>query len=165
MTATLEEINAMSENYNEQEALKAAIMTEKAAMDFYKYGATKMSDEQACHTFEILAKDEMQHARMFYDVYTGSDLPSFDELMASPPDTESDWWKALQKIILGSFDEQRALELAIDQEEALEKSLRATAAQISDAKIRDIYLANASSTHGHAQIVNEDLKALFGQSR
>lgn len=155
----------MSEIYNELEALKAAIMTEKAAMDFYKYGATKMSDEHACRTFEILAKDELHHARMFYDVYSGKDLPPFDELMAAPPDTESDWWKALQKIILGSFDEQRALELAIDQEEALEILLRATAAQISDPKIRDIYLANASSTHGHAQIVTEDLKALFGQSR
>ena len=155
----------MSEIYNEQEALKAAIMTEKAAMDFYKYGATKMSDEHACRTFEILAKDELHHARMFYDVYSGKDLPPFDEMMAAPPDTESDWWKALQKIIMGSFDEQRALELAIDQEEALEKLLRATAAQISDPKIRDIYLANAGSTHSHAQLVNEDLKALFGQSR
>jgi rubrerythrin len=165
MTATFEEINAMSEIYNEQEAIKEAVMTEKAAMDFYKYGATKMTDEQACRTFEILAKDELHHARMFYDVYSGNDLPPFDELMDAAPDTESSWWKALQQIILGNFDEQRALELAIDQEEALEKSLRETAAQISDPKIRDIYLANASSTHGHAQIVNEDLKALFGQSR
>lgn len=155
----------MLESHNVQEALKDAIMTEKAAMDFYKYGATKMADERASHTFEILANDEMQHARMFYDVYSGSDLPPFDELMASAPDTESSWWHALQKIILGNFDEQRALELAIDQEDALERSLRATAAQISDAKIRDIYLANAASTHGHALIVNEDLKALFGQSR
>ena len=155
----------MSKSYNEQEALKEAIMTEKAAMDFYKYGATKMADEHACRTFEILAKDEMQHARMFYDVYAGNDLPPFDELMASAPDTESSWWHGLQQIILGNFDEQRALELAIDQEEALEKVLRATAAQISDPKIRDIYLANAASTHGHAQIVEEDLKSLFGQSR
>lgn len=155
----------MSESYNVQEALKTAIMTEKAAMDFYKYGATKMHDEQACRTFEILAKDELHHARMFYDAYTGNDLPPFDELMAEAPDTESDWWKALQKIILGNFDEQRALELAIDQEEALEKRLRETAAQINDPKIREIYLANAGSTHGHALVVGEDLKALFGHSR
>lgn len=155
----------MSESYNEQEALKVAIMTEKAAMDFYKYGATKMTDEHACRTFEILANDEMHHARMFYEVYSGSDLPPFEELIAAAPDTESSWWKALQQIILGNFDEQRALELAIDQEDALEKSLRETAAQITDPKIRDIYLANAASTHGHAQIVGEDLKALFGQSR
>lgn len=155
----------MAEIYNEQEALKTAIMTEKAAMDFYKYGATRMVDESACRTFEILARDEMHHARMFYDAYQGKDLPPFDELINSAPDTESSWWRALQQIILGSFDEQRALELAIDQEDALEKSLRETAAKCSDPKVRDIYLANAGSTHGHAMLVTEDLKALFGQSR
>lgn len=155
----------MAESYDVQGALKTAIMTEKEAMDFYKFGATKMSDEHACRTFEILARDEMQHARMFYDVYQGSDLPPFDELMASAPDTESSWWKALQQILLGNFDERRALELAIDQEEALEKVLRDTAARISDPKIREIYLANAASTHGHALQVDEDLKAYFGQSR
>jgi len=154
----------MSGSYNVQEALKSAIMTEKAAMDFYKFGATKMTDEHACRTFEILARDEMQHARMFYDVYPGSDLPPFEKLMAAAPDTESSWWKALQKILLGNFDERCALELAIDQEDALEISLRATAAKISDPQIREIYLANASSTHGHSLLVNEDLKAFFGQS-
>lgn len=154
----------MSESYNEKDAIKAAIMTEKAAMDFYKYGATKMADEHACRTFEILAKDELRHARMFYDVYPGTDLPAFEVLMAEAPDTESTWWKALQTIILGNFDERKALELAIDQEEALEKSLRETAAKMSDPKVRDIYLANAGSTHGHALLVSEDLKALYGQS-
>lgn len=154
----------MSGIYNVQEALKAAIMTEKAAMDFYQYGASKMTDEHACRTFEILSRDEKQHARMFYDAYQGSDLPPFDELMAAAPDTESSWWMALQQILLGNFDERRALELAIDQEDALERSLRETATKISDPKIREIYLANASSTHGHALIVSEDLKAYFGQS-
>jgi rubrerythrin len=155
----------MSGGYNVEEALKTAIMTEKAAMDFYKFGALKMTDEHACHTFAILAADEKQHARMFYDVYPGSDLPPFAELMAAAPDTESPWWKSLQHILLSNFDERRALELAIDQEDALEKSLRATAAMISDPKIREIYLANADSTHGHSRLVSEDLKAFFGQSR
>ena len=155
----------MPASYNVQEALLTAIMTEKAAMDFYKFGATKMTDEHACHTFEILAQDEKQHARMFYDVYPGGDLPPFEELMAAAPDTESSWWKSLQQILLGNFDERRALELAIDQEDALEISLRETAARISDPKIREIYLANAGSTHGHALLVGEDLKAYFGQSR
>lgn len=154
----------MSGSYNVAEALKSAIMTEKAAMDFYKYGATKMTDEHACRTFEILARDERQHARMFYDVYLGNDLPPFDELMAGAPDTESSWWKALQQILLGNFDERRALELAVEEEDALEKSLRESAARTSDPIIRDIYLVNAESTHGHALIVSEDLKAYFGQS-
>lgn len=153
----------MAEIFNVQAALKEAIQTEKDAMDFYKYGAEKMPDDQARRSFEILARDEMQHARMFYDVYQGGDLPPFDVYIAGAPNTESPWWKALQRMLLGNFDERQALELAIEQEELLEKELRATAAKISDPKVREIYEANAASTHGHALVVGEDLKALFGQ--
>jgi len=155
----------MTERFDVQQALKTAIQTEKDAMDFYKYGAEKMPDDQARKTFEILARDEMQHARMFYDAYQGKDLPSFDALIQAPPNTESSWWQSLQRMLLGNFDEQRALELAIEQEEILEAELRRIAARIEEPAIRAIYEANANSTHGHALLVTEDYKALFGQSR
>jgi predicted acetyltransferase len=67
--------------------------------------------------------------------------------------------------MLGDFDERKALELAIEQEEMLEKELRATARKIADPEIRTIYEANASSTHGHAVLVTEDYKAMFGMGR
>lgn len=155
----------MSEQIDVQQALKKAIQTEKDAMDFYRFGADQMVDDKARHTFEILARDEMHHAHMFYNAYKGSDLPPFEVYIESPPDTDSDWWKALQQLMLSGFDERKALELAIDQEEALERSLRATAARIEDPDIRAIYEANASSTHGHAILVTEDYKAMLGQSR
>lgn len=154
----------MSEKIDVQQALKLAIQTEKDAMDFYRFGAEKMPDDQARKTFLILAKDEMQHARMFYEIYTGGDLPPFEEYIELPPNTESPWWKSLQRMILGQFDERMALELAIEQEELLEEQLRKTARQIENPEIRVIYEANANSTHGHSLLVAGDLKALFGQS-
>ena len=60
-------------------------------------------------------------------------------------------------MLLGNFDEQRALELAIEQEEILEAELRRIAARIDDPAIRAIYEANANSTHGHALLVTEDV--------
>ena len=155
----------MCEQMDVQKALKSAMQTEKDAMDFYRFAAEQMPDDKARHTFELLAKDEMQHARMFFNAYKGSDIPSFDGFIEAPPDTESSWWKGLQHLMLSEFDERKALELAIEQEEQLEKNLRATARQISDPDIRAIYEANASSTHGHALLVTEDYKAMFGMSR
>lgn len=155
----------MSEQFDVQQALKSAIQTEKDAMDFYKFGAQQMPDDKARQTFEMLARDEMQHARMFYNAYKGSDIPSFEAYINSPPDTGSSWWKGLQQLMLGDFDERKALELAIEQEEVLEKELRATARKIADPEIRAIYEANASSTHGHAVLVTEDYKAMFGMGR
>jgi len=147
-----------------QKAIKDSIQTEKDAMDFYKYGAERMMEDKARQTFEILAREEYQHAESFYRIYPGDDIPSFQEFMNAPPNTESDWWKGLQNLLMQDFDERKALELAIEQEDALEKSLREMAAKIDNPEISKVYLANATSTHNHLELVEDDYKAMFGMS-
>ncbi len=148
-----------------QKAIKDSIQTEKDAMDYYKFGAERMAEDKARQTFELLAREEYQHAESFYRIYPGDDIPSFQEFMSAPPNTESSWWKNLQNLLVQDFDERKALELAIEQEEALEKSLREMASQIDDPEIARVYLANASSTHNHLELVEEDYKGMFGMSR
>jgi len=121
-----------------------------------------MMEDKAQRTFEILAREEYQHAESFYRIYPGDDIPPFQELMNAPPNTASDWWQGLQKLLMQDFDERKALELAIEQEDALEKELREMAARIDDPEIAKVYLANASSTHNHLELVEEDYKAMFG---
>lgn len=148
-----------------QKAIKEAMQTEKNAMDYYKYGAEKMHDEKAKRSFEILAKEEKQHAHMFFSIYKGDDVPDFDAFIDGAPDTESTWWKALQQAMLGDFDERKAIELAIDQEAQLEAELTAMAEQIDDEDVKKIYLANARSTHHHYELCMEEHSALLGKSR
>ncbi|PLX95205.1 MAG: rubrerythrin [Desulfuromonas sp.] len=154
----------MSEKVDVQAALRDAIQTEKDAMDYYLYASEKMNDDKARDAFALLAREERQHAKMFYKVYKGGDLPPFDEYMQLPPKTDSSWWTALQEALLGDFDERKALELALDQEEALEKELREMAAKIDDAEICAIYEANANSTHHHAEVIEDEYKAMLGMS-
>jgi len=145
-----------------QNALLDAAKTEKDAMDFYKFGAEKMPDDKARATFEMLAREELEHARSFYDCINSVELKPFDAFISAPPDTESNWWKALQQAMLGEFDERKALELALDQEEALEKELLATAEKMTDPDVKAVYLANARSTHRHEELIEEDYKAIYG---
>jgi len=145
-----------------QKAIKEAIQTEKDAMDYYKYGAERMAEDHARKTFELLAREEYQHAESFYKIYQGTDIPSFEEFMTAPPNTASSWWKHFTSLLLQDFDERKALELAIEQEEALEKQLRAMAARIDDPEIARVYLANASSTHHHLELIEEDYKGMLG---
>lgn len=147
-----------------KEALLDAIHTEKAAMDFYALGATKMTENRAKETFELLAREERQHALSFYQAYKGDDLPQFDTIMATAPDTESSWFLALQKAMLSEFDERLALELAIEQEDLLAQQLKEIAATIDDPVIKQVYLSNAASTHHHLELVEEDYRAMLGQS-
>jgi rubrerythrin len=152
------------ETIDVQKAIKESIQTEKDAMDYYKYGAERMAEDKARETFELLAREEYQHAESFYKIYQGGDIPSFQEFMNAPPNTSSSWWKTLQTLLVQDFDERKALELAIEQEDALEKQLRDMAAKIDDQEIARVYLANASSTHHHLELVEEDYRAMLGMS-
>jgi rubrerythrin len=145
-----------------QQAIKAAIQTEKDAMDYYRYGADRMAEDKARATFELLAREEYQHAESFFRIYSGQDIPSFQAFMSAPPDTSSSWWQSLQTLMGQEFDERKALELAIEQEEALEIELRAMAAKISDPEVARVYLANASSTHHHLEVIEEEYRAMYG---
>ncbi len=152
----------MAEVFDLQAAIKEAIQTEKDAMDFYALGAQQLQEVKAREVFELLAREERQHAFSFFSIYRGSEIPSFEAFIDGPPNTESSWFRSLQQIMLGDFDERKALELALEQEEALEETLRIMAARIEDPQVASIYLANATSTHNHAQLIEEEYRAMLG---
>lgn len=145
-------------------ALRHAILTEKSAMDFYRYAADRMTDERARLTFQIFASEELEHARSFYKAYPGDDLEPFDELMDAPPDTASEWWQALERIRLSGFDERLALILAIEREGSLEENLFAIAERVLDPRVREVFLRNAKMTHRHRKVVEGDFEALTGEA-
>lgn len=132
-----------------QDAIKQAIQTEKNAMNFYEIGAKQMKDEGAKRLFEQLAKEEKEHAAHFFKAYNGSILGTFEDFMATPPQNESVWISSIQKLIGADFTEQKALELAMEKETTLEKTLRETAAKINDPLVREVFELNAKETHNH----------------
>ena len=113
-----------------QEAIKRSIQTEKNAMNFYQLGAQQMKNPDARKTFEILAREEREHAGQFYRVYTGTDIPSLEAFLDSPFDNESTWVASITRLVDSDFTEQKALELAMEREKNLEEALLETAAKI-----------------------------------
>jgi len=152
----------MFEKIDVQEAIKRSIQTEKNAMDFYRLGAGHMVRQGARKTFELLAGEEREHAAWFYRVYQGGDIPDFDAFMATDPIKDSDWLTDLEKILMSDFDERKAMELAMDKEQKLEKSLREMAAKIGDEKVRQVFEANADSTHNHYLLIESEYARLMG---
>ena len=132
-----------------QDAIKQAIQTEKNAMNFYQIGAKQMQDLEAKRLFEQLAKEEKEHAAHFFNAYNGTDLGTFEEYMAAPPQNESIWITSIQKVIGEDFSEQKALEVAMEKETNLEKALLDTASRITDTTVREVFELNARETHNH----------------
>ncbi|HEX9779189.1 MAG TPA: ferritin family protein [Geopsychrobacteraceae bacterium] len=145
-----------------QNALKRSVQTEKNAMNFYQIAASHMTDEGAIQTFELLAREEREHAQQFFAGYKGDDLPSFEAFIDAPPDNESDWLTELDKTLLADFSERKALELAMEKELNLEKNLREMAARIDQPEVRAVFEENARSTHNHYVIIESEYARLMG---
>jgi rubrerythrin len=145
-----------------QEAVRRSIQTEKNAMDFYRLAALEMRDAEAKRVFEVLAGEEREHAGSFYDVYTGADIPSLQEFLAIPPLHESDWISALDRIIGAGFNEQKALELAMQKEQQLEQALAKMVERIPDPAVKEVFELNIRSTHNHYLMIESEYARVMG---
>ena len=147
---------------NVQEAIKRSIQTEKNAMNFYQLGARQMKNQDACKTFELLAREEREHAGQFFKIYTGTDIPSLEVFLDTPLDNESSWIASITRLIDTDFTEQKALELAMDREKNLEEALLETAARINDAAVKAVFELNAKETHNHYLLIESEYARLMG---
>ncbi len=145
-----------------QEAVKRSIQTEKNAMNFYQLGAKQMKNAEARKTFEILAREEREHAGQFYKIYSGTEIPSLDVFLDAPPDNESSWLSSINKLIDADFSEQKAMELAMDREKKLEEALLETASKVNEPEVRAVFELNAKETHNHYLMIESEYARLMG---
>lgn len=139
-----------------QGAIKSSIETEKSAMVFYQIGAKQMKNPDAKRLFEILAKEEREHAGLFFKVYKGNDIPSLEDFLNAAPDSHSVWVTSINSLVEKDFTEKKALELAMQREKELEASLLKTASEIEDSNVRAVFEINAKETNKHYQTIESE---------
>lgn len=152
----------MFDNIDINEAVRRSIQTEKNAMDFYVRGATLMKNAEAKKVFELLAREEREHASWFHNIYNGDDIPDFDAYISSEPDSDSEWLADLYKVDPSQLNERTAMELAMEKEKRLAEHLRKVAAKIDNADIRKVFEENAKSTEHHYQLIESEYARLMG---
>ncbi len=145
-----------------QEAIRRSLQTEKNAMLFYQYGARQFTDAAAKRTFELLAREEREHAGHFHRIYPGDDIPSLDEFLAIPADDESTWIAAAHKVCGTDVTEQKALEVALKKEQQLEEALQQVAIRMEDPEVRAVYELNVRETHNHYLIIEAEYARIMG---
>jgi rubrerythrin len=145
-----------------QEAIKRSIQTEKNAMNFYQLGSRQMKDPAACKTFEVLAREEREHAGQFFRIYKGTDIPSLEDFLDSPFDNESTWVASITRLIDSDFTEKKALELAMEREKNLEEALLEIASKIDDADVKAVFVLNAKETHNHYLMIESEYARTMG---
>lgn len=152
----------MPQELKMREAVKLAIQTEKSVMDFYLKAAELTNNERGKKVFELLAKEEREHAGHFFKIYTGSDLGSFEDFMAQPPSTNHAMLKQLEKALDENVHERKAMELALQEEEDLAKNLRMTASHIVDPAVRAVFDRMIEETDTHYAIIESEYAHMMG---
>lgn len=151
----------MFDNIDVNDAVRRAMQTEKNAMEFYQRGAEMMKNAEAKKVFELLAREEREHAEWFYNVYEGDDI-DLEQFMAADADKDSDWMKELNQVKGSDFNERKAMELAMEKEKNLAEHLRALAGKIENPEVRKVFEENAKSTDHHYQIIESEYARLMG---
>ncbi len=152
----------MPQEFNLQEALKLAIQTEKDVMDFYKKAANITKNERAKKVFMTLANEEREHAGHFFHLYKGGDLGTFEEFMATPARASTTMLVQLEKTLDEEINERKAMEIALKEEEDLEKNLRMTASHIVDPAVRSVFERMAKETADHYAIIESEYAHMMG---
>ncbi len=151
----------MPQEYKMQEALKLAIQTEKDVRDFYLRAAEITKNPRGKKVFELLAKEEEEHAGHFFPLYKGDDLGTFEEFMARPPKAETAMLKDLEKALDENVHERKAMEIALREEEDLAKNLTMTASNILDPAVRSIFEKMAKETRHHYELIESEYAHLM----
>jgi len=152
----------MPQEFNMQDAIKMAIQTEKNVMDFYKRAAETTQNQRGRKVFELLSREEREHAGHFFHLYQGSDLGTFEEFMARPPQASSTMLKALEKAIDAEVSDRKAMEIALKEEADLEKNLANTAQKIVDPAVRSVFERMAKETRDHYEMIESEYAHLMG---
>jgi rubrerythrin len=145
-----------------QKAVRRSLQTEKNAMDFYQAAAKRMQDPDAKRVFELLSREEREHAGTFFKIYREGDIPSLDTYLNTPPEHEAEWLAALGKLFEADFTEAKALKIALDKEAELEKALRNLASQMTNPEVKAVYELNADETRKHYLLVEAEYARVMG---
>ena len=146
----------MMKEYTLQEALKLAIKTEKESMDFYQKAGSITADERSKKVFGLLANEEIGHLKAFFDHYQGKDLGNLPEFLNSPIDKLSATHIALEQALAADVHEQKALEIALQEEKACIELYAHLVKDIVDPLVRRVFETVIKETQGHYDMIEDE---------
>jgi erythrin-vacuolar iron transport family protein len=146
----------MGKQYTLQEALKLAIKSEKESMDFYRRAGAITADERSKQVFGLLASEEVGHLKAFFDLYKGGDLGDLASFMNTPADKLSATHVALEQALAADIHEQKALEIALQEEKSCIELYTAITKEIVDPQVRHVFESVIRETQGHYDMIEDE---------
>jgi rubrerythrin len=145
--------------YLELEALQEAILTEKNSYRFYQQAAELVSDERTRQVFELLASEELEHAKLFLTLYPDEGLSSLIDLMKQGRKDSTVHGVLLESIPPG-MTLRKALEISMNEEQSCIDRYRVFVNSIRDPKIHNLFSKALSDTVKHYDVIKKEYMRL-----
>jgi len=146
----------MPQEYTMQQALRQAIQAKKDLYDFYCETAELTENHAGKMVLQRLCNEVRENIAKFFEHYPNNDLISFDEFMATPPQSGSLMLMELRKALDKKVHARKARELAMQEEKAIELSFRRAAQQVIDPMVRSLFLEVADDAARHFAIIESE---------
>ncbi len=146
----------MGKEYSREEALKLAIQAEKDSMDFYRRAGTVTRNERAKKVFDLLAGEEIDHLKSFFDHYKGKEFGDLNSFMLTPPNPKNQAYAALEKAIDEETHEQKALEIALKEEKSCIDHYSLLAKDMVDPLVRNVFERVVKETQKHYDLIEDE---------
>ena len=151
----------MPQEFNMESALKFAIQTEKNTMDLYKHAESIIKNPRGKKVFAQLAGEEAEHVGHLFKVYSGQEYGSLADFLASPPHVDHSDIRQLDLALSNNAHERKAMELALNLEQELAKSLYLTASHMVDPGVRAVFERLAKETENHFALIESEYAHLM----
>jgi erythrin-vacuolar iron transport family protein len=146
----------MAKEYTLQEALKLAIENEKESMDFYRKAGSITADQRSKQVFELLANEELEHLKAFFDHYQGGELGDLESFVNRPADRLSATHQALEQALAADVHEQKALEIALQEEKSCIDLYTMLTKEIADPMVRRVFETVIRETQKHHDLIEDE---------
>lgn len=150
------------DNRELKQALRKMVQVELEAMQYYQQASRFMKDEGAIYHFNLLAQEELEHARTFHEVYPDESLDSIDNLIQDLPEKKN-LTSIIDQELMARMTEQHALQLAMKLEQEVADHLRQMLQNVHSPAARVAIEKNIESTLGHLELITQDYQRLFGE--
>jgi len=131
-------------------------------MDFYLKAASMSVNDRAKKVFHLLAGEEREHLKSFFEHYKGNEFGDLSAYMVSPPDKTSANYVAMKKTIDRETHEKKALEIAMQEEQYLIDKYSQFARDMVDPLVRGIFERVIRETRRHYDLIESEYAQLMG---
>jgi rubrerythrin len=152
----------MPQELKMQEALKQAIHAKKNLMDFFLKASEINKNPAGKKILERLAGEVKENIARFFSYYKGSDLGSFEAFINAPPHPDSAMLVSLQKALTDNMSERKVREIALKEEEDMEKNFTMLAGKMVDPMVRSVFEQVAKEVRNHYAIIESEYARTMG---